>query len=103
MQFRIAFLKRDAAGTVQMDGFQVAENFSADYMPRVGEHVVLPDKLLEVIRAEVPALAIQRRFEVVSIDHHWNSFAPNNISIYLSTIWAAQPASLPSARREPGT
>lgn len=86
MQVRVAFLHRYPDGKVKLDGFQVCEQLHIDTMPRIGEHVVLPDRLLAVIRENVPG--IDRRFEVVSIDHHWDSIGPANISVYIAKCFA---------------
>lgn len=82
MQVRVAFLHRCFGGKVKLDGFQVCEQLAIEVLPRIGEHVLLPERLLAVVHEKVPG--IDRRFEVVNIDHHWDSIGPANISVYIA-------------------
>lgn len=84
MKVRVAFLHRDADGKVMFDGFEVCEELHIDALPRVGENVLLPSRLLAVVHRKSPG--IDRRFEVVGIDHHWESIA-SNISVYIAKCW----------------
>lgn len=82
MKVRIAFLHRDPDGKVTLSGFQVCEERHIDTLPRIGEFVLLPERMLRVIHRESPG--IDRRFEVVGIDHHWDSIIATNISVYIA-------------------
>jgi hypothetical protein len=85
MIVRVAYLKRDASGKVVGDGCCLHASWPVDQLPRVGEAVLLPQKMLDTVRAEYPELAIVRRFSVVSIDHHWDTMN-HAVCLYVSTL-----------------
>lgn len=86
MIIRLAFLKRDENGKPAPDGFEVASEWPIDCLPRIGETVILPKKFLGIISDMMPDLALMRRYEVVTIDHHWDKLMCPNISVYISVM-----------------
>lgn len=71
MRVKISFATND----LLTEGFAVDEDFqNLDYVPRIGEWVVLPQTLCELIheksRAKLPLPAI--RFRVVMVEHRWD-------------------------------
>ena len=94
MNVRVAFLRRDENGEVLHDGIELAESFrNLDYVPRIGETVVVPKSFRDILQPHHPLP--QKRFEIVAVEHRWETLLAPVLHIYLSTLKGAPVIDLP--------
>ena len=86
MLIRLAYLKRNADGTVQPDGIELDPAFDIDDLPRIGEGVWLPRHIAQKAHPDFKSPLLPRRFEVVQIDHFWDRLMAPTRCVYVADV-----------------